>query len=159
MEDPRGKHEGDPCPNCGHPRRRGGLCPRCHTRVVRRAPSADSDRPTSEMPVIPQFKLQRRHVCGIPPSGRGHCVHCDTGYTCPGCGHRGMQTKECKPPYFILRCPVCGREMKIHWIKYDLTCPRCGKEGAFGTYSKLLEPIIQCPDCGPSPKKWAAQEA
>lgn len=156
-EDPRGKYEGDPCPNCGHPRGLGKLCFQCHAQVVRGV-SHGSDCPTREMPVIPRSRRGGRHVCIVSSRGPNLCGHCDTPFTCPNprCGHKGMQTKDCKPPYFILRCPDCGQEAKIHWIEYDLVCPRCGHEGAFGTYSRLLEPIIQCPDCGVSPRDEAA---
>jgi hypothetical protein len=163
MEDPRGKYDGDPCPNCGGPRRVGKPCPRCtagpFTAAVARSlrqQLADLDRPTSEMPVIPRFRLSGQHVCSIPQSGHGHCVHCDTGFVCQRCQHKGMRTTNCKPPHFILRCPVCDWEKWIHWIEYDLACPRCGNEHAFGTYTKSFERIIECPDCGVVPRGEAA---
>jgi hypothetical protein len=114
----------------------------------------DSDRPTREM-VVPSWK-STGHVCVASDRGPGHCGHCDTDFTCQGCQHKGMKTKGCQPPHFILRCPVCDWEKWIHWIEYDLACPRCGCKNAFGTYTKSFERIIHCPDCGVVPRGEAA---
>lgn len=150
-EDPRGQYEGDPCPNCGYPRKLHEICLQCHAQMLHRK-SAIHDRSTSEM-IIPSWK-PTGHICITSPRGAGHCGHCDTGYICPVCRHNGMQTKDVdhkKPAHFILRCPGCKHEESIHWIEYDLVCPRCGRGDAFGTYTRSLEPIIQCPACGVSP--------
>ena len=161
MEEKLGRYDGDLCPNCGHPRRQGELCSRCHVHVARIGIGAAAESRLTRARL--QISLQRHpHVCCIPADGKGHCIHCDTGYFCPGCGHDGMQTigpdqKETKlPGHFLLRCPKCGSKKWIHWIEYDLTCPRCGNKYAFGTYTKSLERIIQCPDCGVMPRGEAA---
>lgn len=147
MEDKLGGYDGDPCPNCRHPRKQGEFCPRCRTSVVRVGVGTLDIVPLTRARL--QISLQRHpHVCSIPADGKGHCVHCDTGFFCQRCGHNGMQTKDMKPPHFVLRCPICSWEKFIHWIEYDLFCPRCGNKHAFGAYTKLLERIIQCPDCG-----------
>jgi hypothetical protein len=152
MEDPRGKYEGDPCPNCGYPRDLGKLCPQCHAQMFR-GRSARLDSSTREMPVIPR---PTGHVCFTSDRGPGHCGDCDTAFICPACKHNGMQARRCQPPNFILRCPGCGHEKSIHWIEYDLRCPRCGREDAFGTHTRSFERIIQCPNCGVSPRGEAA---
>ncbi len=155
MEDSWGKYDGDPCPNCGHPRKQGGLCSQCHACVVRVGigAAAESRLTRARLQISPQH---HPHVCAIPADGKGHCVHCDTGFFCQRCGHNGMQTREMKPPYFVLRCLICDWEKHVHWIKYDLACPRCGNKHAFGTYTKSFERIIQCPDCGVVPRGEAA---
>lgn len=155
MENKLGVYDGDPCPNCGQPRKRGELCPRCRTSIVRVGVGTPDIVPLTRARL--QISPQRHpHVCGIPTNGHGHCVHCDADYICQRCGHSGMQTKDMKPPYFILRCPVCKWENPIHWIEYDLPCPRCGNPHTFGTYTKSFERIIQCPDCGVMPRGEAA---
>lgn len=150
MDKKMGVYDRDPCPNCGYPRKQGELCPRCRTSIVRIGVGMSNDVSSTRARLLisPQC---HPHTCGIPASGKGHCVHCDTGYICPTCRHNGMQTKDRdpkKPAHFILRCPKCGCEKSIHWIEYDIKCPRCGNPHAFGTHTKLLEPIIKCPDCG-----------
>lgn len=109
-----------------------------------------SGHSTREMPVLPDCRRGHDHVCISSPRGTGHCGHCDTDFICPSCKHNGMKTKNSEPPNFILQCPRCKHEERIHWIEFDIQCPRCGCKNASGTYSRLLEPIIQCPNCGPS---------
>lgn len=154
MEDPRGKYDGDPCPNCGHPRKRGGLCFQCHAALVR-LPKSDPNRPTSEMPILPICR-SNSHSCVVSGDGTDRCGHCDTAYICQRCQHKGMRTKSMKPPYFVLVCPVCNWEKHIHWIEYDLKCPKCGRDDAFGTYTRTFERIIKCPGCGDIPRGEAA---
>ncbi len=119
---------------------------------------SDSDRPTSEMPVLPSWQ-PNGHACVQSAEKDGRCGHCDTGYICPHCGHHGMQTVKDDPrvpAHFVLRCPVCNTKRYIHWIEYDVKCPRCGREDAVGTHTKTFERIIRCKDCGEIPRGEAA---
>ncbi len=60
---------------------------------------SDSDRPTSEMPVVPSF-----HVC--KPDDAGYCG--DAGLICGKCGHKGMETDDAAHEGDKKRCPRCG---------------------------------------------------